>query len=292
MDWNDVYFFTVLVEAGTLTAAAERLDVQHNTVSRRIAQLERHLEVRLFDRIGKRYLLTDDGGRIYRQAQELRKDMAALQRLAREQPEIRHTVSISAPPLVIQQLVLPHLADFYRRHQQIRLHLQSEAALADLHQRQADIALRLVRPTQNDLAVRRLLDFGYRIYGHRDYLATRNRNTWQFVQITVEAHFARWFSGFIGASADIVFSSNDFTAVKQALSARIGIGILPDFAVSPDDGLQEVPLSGGAPSVFAAELYLVMHDDVRRSPSVRAAADFFGEALGRQAGKPAIGEAY
>lgn len=68
MDWNDVYFFTVLVEAGTLTAAAERLDVQHNTVSRRIARLERHLEVRLFDRIGKRYLLTDDGGRIYRQA--------------------------------------------------------------------------------------------------------------------------------------------------------------------------------------------------------------------------------
>ena len=125
MDWNDVYFFTVLVEAGTLTAAAERLDVQHNTVSRRIARLERHLEVRLFDRIGKRYLLTDDGGRIYRQAQELRKDMAALQRLAREQSEIRHTVSISAPPLVIQRLVLPHLADFYRRHQQIRLHLQT-----------------------------------------------------------------------------------------------------------------------------------------------------------------------
>ena len=150
----------------------------------------------------------------------------------------------------------------------------------------------MVRPTQNDLAVRRLLDFGYRIYGHRDYLATRNRNTWQFVQIAVEAHFARWFSGFIGASADIVFSSNDFTAVKQALADQIGIGILPDFAVSPDDGLQEVPLPGGAPSVFAAELYLVMHDDVRRSPSVRAAADFFGEALGRQAGKPAIGEAY
>ena len=218
--------------------------------------------------------------------------MAALQRLAREQSEIRHTVSISAPPLVIQQLVLPHLADFYRRHQQIRLHLQSEAALADLHQRQADIALRLVRPTQNDLAVRRLLDFSYRIYGHRDYLAARNRNTWQFVQIAVETHFARWFSGFIGASADIVFSSNDFTAVKQALADQIGIGILPDFAVSPDDGLQEVPLSGGAPSVFAAELYLVMHDDVRRSPSVRAAADFFGEVLGRQAGKPAIGEAY
>lgn len=174
---------------------------------------------------------------------------------------------------------MPHLADFYRKHADIRLHLLAEAALADLHGRQADIALRLVRPTQNDLAVRRLRNFAFRPYAHRDYLTCR-RADWQFVQLAVEAWHSRWFMEQIGEDADIVFASNDFAAVKQAIAGQIGIGILPDFAVSPADGLQTVALRADEPPpACAAALYLVMHEDVRRSPAVRAVADFFGEAL-------------
>ncbi len=56
-DWDDLHHFAVLVEKETLTAAAEALGVQHSTVSRRIARLEATLGLRLFDRIGRRYLL-------------------------------------------------------------------------------------------------------------------------------------------------------------------------------------------------------------------------------------------
>ncbi|MFC2292037.1 MAG: LysR family transcriptional regulator, partial [Kingella oralis] len=63
-DWDDLHCFTVLVEKQTLTAAAETLGVQHSTISRRIARLEATLGLRLFDRIGRRYLLTDEGARI------------------------------------------------------------------------------------------------------------------------------------------------------------------------------------------------------------------------------------
>ena len=83
LDWNDLQHFVTLVEQETLTAAAEALGVQHSTVSRRIAQLEGALGVRLFDRIGKRYLLTENGTRIHAQAQELAKDILTLQHLAR-----------------------------------------------------------------------------------------------------------------------------------------------------------------------------------------------------------------
>ena len=143
-DWNDVHHFTVLVERETLTAAAEALNVQHSTVSRRIERLEQTLGLRLFDRIGKRYLLTPEGERLYRHACEICKDMSMLQRTAREQAELRHSVVISAPPFVARLLLMPHIADFYRKHADIRLHLLAEAALADLHGRQADIALRLI----------------------------------------------------------------------------------------------------------------------------------------------------
>lgn len=67
-DWNDIFFFTVLVEQETLTAAAAALDVRHTTVARRVARLEQSLGLRLFDRLGKRYRLTADGMRVYQRA--------------------------------------------------------------------------------------------------------------------------------------------------------------------------------------------------------------------------------
>lgn len=280
-DWNAVRHFTALVEQETLTAAAEYLNVRHSTVSRQIAQLESALGLRLFDRIGKRYLLTADGERLYRHAGELCKNMRVLQRVAREQAAARHSVAVSAPPFVARLLLMPHLAGFYRRHADIRLIIQSHAALADLHERQADIALRLVRPVQNDLAVRRLMPFSYGIYGHTGYLKTTRREDWRFVHIDVDARHSRWFAEQIGEDADIVFTSNDFAVVKQAVADGIGIGLLPDFAVSPADGLQKTTLLAGEPMPeLPAEIYLVMHEDVRRSPSVRAVADFIGEVLG------------
>lgn len=277
-DWNGIRHFVTLVECQTLTAAAERLNVQHSTVARQIRQLEAALGLRLFDRVGKRYHLSAAGERLYHHAGELYKDMQGLERLAREQRERHHRVVISAPPFVVRQLLLPRLGAFYRQHRHIRLILQAEATLADLHGRQADIALRLVRPTRPDLTVRRLHRFSYRVYGQRDYLRQTRRAAWQFVQIAVPTAFARWFNDLIGNEADVVLASNDFAAVKQALSARLGVGLLPDFAVGPEDGLQPVALAPGA-EAFPAEIYLVMHEDVRRSPSVRAVADFLAEVL-------------
>ena len=67
--------------------------------------------------------------------------MSMLQRTAREQAELRHSVVISAPPFVARLLLMLHITDFYRKHNDIRLIIHSEAALADLHGRQANIAL-------------------------------------------------------------------------------------------------------------------------------------------------------
>ena len=77
-DWNGIGHFTALVEKETLTAAAEHLGVQHSTVARQIARLETALGLRLFDRIGKRYLLTADGERLHRHACGICKDMNML----------------------------------------------------------------------------------------------------------------------------------------------------------------------------------------------------------------------
>lgn len=282
-DWDDLHCFTVLVEKQTLTAAAETLGVQHSTISRRIARLEATLGLRLFDRIGRRYLLTDEGARIYAQAQEIAVGMDSLLRTAREQREEMAEVVVSAPPLVAKGLLMPHFAAFARRHANIRLVLQSDAHISNLHARQADIALRLVRPAQNDLVARRLRPVRYRFYARERYLQTRARAEYAFLRLTAVGAHAQWQAEQL-AGRRVILACNDFDLIKAAVAAETGIGLLPDFYVRPADGFVQVAPNGAAqPEEFAADLYLVMHEDLRRSPKIRAVADFLGEVLAEQA---------
>ena len=278
MDWNDIQHFVTLVEQETLTAAAQALDVQHSTVSRRVAQLEAALGLRLFDRIGKRYLLTEDGERLYAHACELAKDVTVFQHLAREQRQAVTEVALTAPPVVLQALLLPKLADFYARHPRIRLQLQSSAQLSNLHQRQADIALRLLRPQAPDLVVRRLRSLRFGFYADSGYLRRSVRTDWQFLTLSTQNPLSRWAQEMIGSGA-VALVCNDFALIKQGVCAGIGIGFLPADSVQAADGLQPVVLQGAEPEVREEILYLVMHEDVRRSPAVRAVADFLVEIL-------------
>lgn len=283
-DWDDLHCFTVLVEKQTLTAAADALGVQHSTVSRRIARLEETLGLRLFDRIGRRYLLTAEGERIRAQAQEIAVGMGSLLRAAREQREEMGEVAVSVPPLAAKSLLMPHFAGFARRHPNIRLVLQSDAHISNLHARQADIALRLVRPVQNDLVTRRLRPVRYRFYARERYLQTRARAEYAFLRLTAVGAHAQWQAEQL-AGRRVILACNDFDLIKAAVAAETGIGLLPDFHVRSEDGFVRADLDGtGEQAEFAADMYLVMHEDLRRSPKIRAVADFLAEVL---ADKPA-----
>ncbi|RRD58480.1 LysR family transcriptional regulator [Comamonadaceae bacterium OH2545_COT-014] len=278
LDWNDVQHFVTLVEQQTLSAAAEALNVQHSTVSRRVAQLEARLGLRLFDRIGKRYRLTGDGQRLYEHARALRQDMNALLRLAHAQRHAVAEVAVSAPPVALRWRLLPQLPAFYARHPRIRLRLQGSAQLSNLHERQADIALRLVRPEAGDLAVRRLGSLHFGFYASAAYLRRTARSDWRFLTLSTQNPLSRWAADTIG-SAHVALACNDFELIRQGLNAGLGVGLLPADSVGAQDALQAVAVNAAAPETLAQPLYLVMHDDVRRSPSVRAVADFLAGAL-------------
>ena len=82
MHWDDLAYFICLVEKQTLTACADEMDVQHSTVARRIDHLEEALDVNLFDRLGKRYVLTAEGELLYSQAVTIKKEIIAFERMA------------------------------------------------------------------------------------------------------------------------------------------------------------------------------------------------------------------
>lgn len=281
-DWNSLRDFVVLVERQTLTAAAEALGVQHSTVSRHIAQLESALGLHLFDRIGKRYLLTAEGRQLYDKAQDIAKNIRLLQRSAREQREAVSEVVLSAPPAVIHSLLPPYLREFHARHPRIRLILDSNSGFSDLHRREADIALRMSRPQAPDLAVRPLRSVHFGFYARARYLAQTDRADWCFFSLTVRNRFTRWADAHL-ENERVILAANDFSVIKQLICDGLGIGFLPDYAVRPEDGLLPAALNGDHPETLEETLYLVMHEDVRRTRAVRAAADFWTETLSQTA---------
>ena len=85
------------------------------------------------------------------------------------------------------------------------------------------------------------------------------------------------------AGRRIILACNDFDLIKAGVAAETGIGLLPDFYVRPEDGFVQVGLGNTTEKEeFAADIYLVMHEDLRRSPKIRAVADFLGEVLAEQ----------
>lgn len=273
LDWNDVHYFILLMEKETLTAAANALNVEHGTVSRRIERLEKQLGLHLFDRINKRYLPTDDGRELYQEAKKLQLNIKQFAQTAQDKRESVGEVAVSAPPFVANSLLAPTLAVFYQRFSHIRLIIQSDSVISNLHARQADIALRIAEPLQEDLVARRLCYVKYRWFAHRSYLQHEPQESWQYLSLQLAGTHEKWLQTELNGKP-IRFACNDFQVMKAAIAQKMGIGLLPIcHADHPDFAAVEEMED------FTAPLYLVMHEDVRASKKVRTVADFLIEML-------------
>lgn len=274
LDWNDIHYFLQLVEKQTLTSTAAALEVEHSTVSRRIERLEKQLGLHLFDRINKRYLLTADGERLYGEAKKLQFNIQQFTQAAQDSRQALTEVLVSVPPFVANGLLSPLLGEFYRRFQHIRLVLVSDANQSSLHQRQADIALRIVPPEQNDLVARRLRDVVYHWYAHKDYLARTPESDWQYLGLSLNGTKVQWVHQQLQGKP-VRFSGNDFLLIQSAVQQQLGIGLLPTVYAENSDFVKVEQMA-----TLTTPLYLIMHQDVRQSTRVREVADFLIEVLG------------
>lgn len=276
LDWNDIHYFLCLVENQTLTATANVLNVEHSTVSRRIERLEKQLNLHLFDRINKRYLLTNAGKLLYQEAKKLQFNVRQFTQTAQDSRFAVSEVLVSVPPFVAIGLLGPLLGEFYRRFAHIRLVLVSDLAISSLHQRQADIALRIVPPEQPDLVSRRLFDVQYHWYAHRTYLAQTPEQDRQYLGLNLNGTKVQWVEQQL-SDKPVRFACNDFQLIQSAIEQKLGIGLLPTVFAKQADFVQITDM----PSL-TLPLYLIMHQDVRQAQTVRDVADFLIEVLGEK----------
>jgi DNA-binding transcriptional LysR family regulator len=177
-DWNQLRALLATVEAGSLSAAAKRLGLTQPTLGRQVAALEDQLGIAIFERVGRRLVLTEAGQQLVGHLRDMGEAAERVALTATGQSQaIEGVVRITTADIYAGH-VLPPLMDRIRREAPgIRLEVLATGSISDLLRREADIDIRHVRPEQDGLIARRCKDTQAYIYGTPDLLERMGRPT-------------------------------------------------------------------------------------------------------------------
>ena len=281
--WDDLRFLLAVCRAGTLTGAARALGCSQPTVSRRMAALAARHGGAIFETLSGRYVPTEVGLSLAERAERIEGEIHALA------GEVDHlgarpagAVRLTAPDGLGLMVIAPRLDAFRREHPDIDLLLVAEAQVVDLSRREADLALRFVRPSQHALVVRRVGTVPFSLYASARYLRDRPAATGAPADLVSlhesmdESPESRWLrTQFPAARVRVRVRST--LAIQAAILAGAGAGVLPDY-LATDPSLRAI----GPPGV-KRDVYLVYHRARRGSPRIRAVGRFAAECVAQRA---------
>jgi DNA-binding transcriptional LysR family regulator len=290
LDWEDLRLFLAVARAGGLAGSARRTGISAPTLGRRMTELERRLDRQLFDRKPTGYGLTDAGRELYRQALEVELAAEGVERWRAR--NARRIVRISAGAWT-SRFLASHIDQFWRPDEPIGIELSTTHARVDIAHRQADIGLRNRAPDDARLAGRRLQDIANCAYRARTATLPNDELPW--IGVTGDAavtQSALWVRSQNPDGAVLICS--DARAVVDILHAGVGRAVLPCFIGDSDDALERV---GEPIPELRGEQWLVLHEQARHEPAVRAVVDRLAALLtahhplfvGQQPGRARLG---
>ncbi|MFL1544984.1 LysR family transcriptional regulator [Pseudomonas sp. O39] len=284
--WELYRSFLGVLKEGSLSGAARLLGITQPTVGRHIAALELALGVVLFTRSPTGLLPTAVAHTLRAHAETMERTAAALERAASAQgDEVRGVVRISASEVVGVEVLPPIITQLRRQHPHLRVELILSNRLIDLLQLEADIAVRMVRPSQEQLLARRvgLIEVG--LHARDDYLQQHGS---PLLMQDLVGHSVIGFdqeSAFIRSLAikgfersTFAISSDSDLAQLALIRAGAGIGGCQVQLAKQDPRLHRV-----LPDAFAFKMdtWVTMHEDLRNSPRCRVTFDALVQGLQR-----------
>lgn len=283
--WQLLQSFAAISEAGSLSAAAIKTGGSQPTLSRHLNQLENHLGVRLFFRSSAGLTLTPEGAAVQAHAETMAQAAAQLSFSGAQAQEVSGTVRITASQIAATYLLPKMLSSLHAAHPALSLEVVATDQSDNLLRREADLAVRMYRPTQNDLIAKKVAELPIGIYAARSYAARHglpaqpqdlaNHKVIGYDRSTLIIDGMRQ----VGVDVDrsfFAFRSDDQVVCWQMVKAGMGIGFGqrlmgdadPDLvAVRPDMALGSIPV------------WLTAHRNLRMSPRVRICFDHLAESF-------------
>lgn len=287
-DWNQARAFLATAETGSFSAAARALGQTQPTLGRQVAALEDHLDIVLFERIGRKLVLTPAGLDLLDHMRAMGEAATRVSLIASGRSEaIAGEVCISTTDIFAVHVMPRILAGLREIAPQIRVRIVAENTLSDLQRREADIAIRNVRPTQPDLVSRKVREAGGRLFAAQAYLdrlgpvrSPEDLRNADFIGWGDNAEMLRFLHAWGLPVTDANFVTSSQSGIVNWHLALGGLGIMPmsdDLAplfanmqpVLPD--LPPVPVP----------YWLTAHRELHSSRRIRLVFDHLAATLAR-----------
>lgn len=290
LQWDDVRLFLALCRSRTVSLAGRSLGVDASTVSRRLATLEDALATSLFERGRDGITPTEAAEQLLAVAEEIEQGVARfanqVDALEREASGI---VRVTCPPDVAEVVIAPLLHELLAAHPGLRISLSPGESVLDLTRREADLALRTVRPQSGDLVMTRLTSARWVLVA-APALARKLGTLRDFTAVPwigwgeafANLHAARWLTKH-ARGVEPVVRSDSLRLHLAVAQAGVGVALVPEPSVKH---FRLVPvklaksLRAAAADFPVDELYLVTHRALRDVPRVRVVWELLLERWG------------
>lgn len=272
IDWEDLRLFLAVAKAGGLAGAAETTGVSAATLGRRVASLEKSLNVRLVEREARGYQLTSAGRDLLVRLEDM-DDAARAISAWRDSGSTKKRVRISAGDWTAR-LLMDNIGAFWSQDDPWVPEFLADPRSRDVARRQIDIGVRSRRPKQEWLAGRKIGTVRYAVYQAAS-VSDGSGIGWIGV-VEDEAHFptGNWIRDNHGGEVTITVNR----AMHALPLVRQGAGrmLLPTFV---GDAFSDLARLNGPIESLQTERWLVMHQDERHEPAVRQALSALGKLL-------------
>lgn len=244
---------------------------------------EAALGLSLFSRHQNGYRLTDDGAALLERAEALEQAAEAFAEGSAAQTEIAGRVRLATAETLANHLIIPALPELTDQYPDLSLEVVTDVQTLNLHRRDADLAIRMVKPERGNVTIRRLGTLGYGLYASQGYIAGRTAkcedarfDTDRFIGwCETYGHLpaAQWVERILRGRAPIL-ATTTLSAQVSATVAGVGLAVLPHF-IARQNHLVCLEANLG----IDQGIWLAIHSDLAQSRRVRVVAEFFASLI-------------
>ncbi len=278
-DWDDLRFFLAVYETGSFTLACDRLRTDQSTVSRRIATMERRLGAKLFDRHGRGMRPTPAARGLAESAAPIEIAVNSIERrFGGIDGERTGVVKIATTEGLAAIWLTPRLAAFQRVHPGILIEVQTGNEQADLSRREADIAIRLAKPSETQLVAQFVGKMSFGLYTVKAYEAIYGlpKSVDELFAHRMVDHSAlvtpqlQIWHDIIANHEYVMYRTNSSNCYQWAVQAGYGIGLFPHYTTKFFTDLIPVPIELD----MELPIWLVSHEESSKIARTRIVLDY------------------
>lgn len=281
LSWDDLRVIKALSDSGSRSATAKKLGINVSTVSRRVAQVERSLGVALFDHRKSGYLLTAEGAELRALAERVELDIVSVtRRVSRSGQSPLGKLRITTSDSLLLYFFTPIIAEFQALNEGITVEVLVGNETLSLARDESDIAIRATRKPAESLVGRKLANIAWAPYCCARQITAaplfETDQAWVSYSAALCGLRATSYVECRVPADRIVYRTDSVAAASAAIAAGIGVGFLPCMLGDITPG---VVRAGPVVPELQDELWLLTHQDIRRSWRVKAFMTFCAAAV-------------